>query len=210
MVQILKDAVKLTILEAAEKQFAKDGFTKATMGNIAQRAGVATGNIYKYFPNKKSLFEAIITPEFADEFSTLTSNRISAFATTDGMSQEQNVFEGEAGALLRFWIKNRFKVIIILARSQGTQYESYSTNYVQEMYEQTISQIPAQFPTFQLTHITKFTIKIILTEAIRSIVSILETYTSEKDIAKALIAGWTYQIGGINALTELACSQYEL
>jgi TetR/AcrR family fatty acid metabolism transcriptional regulator len=43
------------ILEAAEKVFAKKGFNKAKMTDIAKLAGVADGTIYEYFENKDSL-----------------------------------------------------------------------------------------------------------------------------------------------------------
>lgn len=209
MVQVLKETIRSQIIDAAEALFAKDGYKKATMGAIAEQAGIATGSIYTYFPTKKALFESIITPAFAREFSTLTTNRIAAFAAPDGMTTSQSMFSGEAGALLRFWIDHRLKVVIILSRAEGTPYEHFAREYVQGMYDQTLRQIPGQFPQFQLTDIMMFTIKQILTESVRSIVAILERYSSKDEVSKALIAGWVYQMGGINALTELACSFQE-
>lgn len=45
----------LKILEAALELFRKEGFDSATMRDIAQRAGVATGAAYYYYPSKEAI-----------------------------------------------------------------------------------------------------------------------------------------------------------
>ena len=47
------------ILEAATNVFAKKGYQRATMKEIAARAGIAPGTIYLYFKNKRDLLLAI-------------------------------------------------------------------------------------------------------------------------------------------------------
>jgi AcrR family transcriptional regulator len=55
------DAVKnrLRILEAAEVVFAARGVA-APIDEVAERAGVGVGTLYRHFPNKEALFEAIV------------------------------------------------------------------------------------------------------------------------------------------------------
>jgi AcrR family transcriptional regulator len=48
------------ILNAAEDVFSGKGFAAATIAEIAQKAGLAEGTIYNYFPSKRELFIAII------------------------------------------------------------------------------------------------------------------------------------------------------
>lgn len=79
MAQVLKDSVRERILLAAERCFAREGARRATMGGIAEEAGVATGSIYTYFPNKQALFEAVVPEEFVREFQRLTRRRIADF-----------------------------------------------------------------------------------------------------------------------------------
>src|SRR4051794_29815811 len=45
----------LRILEAALALFREEGFDKATMRDIAQKAGVATGAAYYYYPSKEAM-----------------------------------------------------------------------------------------------------------------------------------------------------------
>ena len=47
------------ILEAGKREFLRCGYEKASMRQIAGKAGVTTGAIYGYFPGKEALFEAL-------------------------------------------------------------------------------------------------------------------------------------------------------
>jgi AcrR family transcriptional regulator len=67
-----KDARPQEILEAALKVFAEKGFAAARLEEIAQRAGVAKGTIYLYFPSKEAVFTALVKETIGA--------RVSAFA----------------------------------------------------------------------------------------------------------------------------------
>lgn len=47
------------ILDAAIKVFAKNGFHKAKIHNIAETAGIATGSVYLYFRSKEAILNKI-------------------------------------------------------------------------------------------------------------------------------------------------------
>ncbi len=49
-----------SILEAARRVFARDGYFNATMSQIAGVAEFGMGTIYQYFPNKQTLFSEVI------------------------------------------------------------------------------------------------------------------------------------------------------
>ncbi len=48
------------ILEAALEVFAERGYHRATMNEIARRSDFAVGTLYRFFPSKKSLYEALV------------------------------------------------------------------------------------------------------------------------------------------------------
>ncbi len=54
------DVIASNILRAADQVFRDSGFERAEMRAIAQRAGIAVGTIYNYFPNKWGLFLRIL------------------------------------------------------------------------------------------------------------------------------------------------------
>lgn len=204
MVQIRKEIVRDKIVTAAEVLFAQTGFRKTTVEAIAKKAGIATGNIYTYYPNKKALFRAVITPEFVEEFSRLTRNRIAEFDQPQGIDSNLSYSEGEAGKLLHFWIENRHKVIILLARSEGTEYESFGKQYVRDMTAQAIAQMRKQYPQVEITALLQVMLENALTDSVRGVVSILEHFEDESAIMEAFDAGTAYQLGGIAALIEWA------
>jgi AcrR family transcriptional regulator len=58
------------VLDAALHLFAHQGFRGTAVREIAERAGVSIGNVYHHFPDKESLFRALI-----DEYLELTNTR---------------------------------------------------------------------------------------------------------------------------------------
>ena len=65
--QVLKEDIRGRILTIARQQFEKKGYSKTSMREIAELAGVGVGNIYNYFTNKDELFREVelLTPEIS-------------------------------------------------------------------------------------------------------------------------------------------------
>ncbi len=66
------------ILEAAVNVFAEEGFYKAKISTIAEKAGVATGSVYLYFKNKDDLLNTIfcgLWEKLSEELKTISDNK---------------------------------------------------------------------------------------------------------------------------------------
>jgi AcrR family transcriptional regulator len=65
------DAIKnrRRILEAAEEVFAAQGVT-VPIDVVAERAGLGIGTLYRHFPNKEALFEAIVMERISELLAT--------------------------------------------------------------------------------------------------------------------------------------------
>jgi len=59
-------AVRETIIEAAREIFARFGFRKATMDEIARAARKGKSSLYHYFKSKEEVFQAVIEQEAAE------------------------------------------------------------------------------------------------------------------------------------------------
>lgn len=70
---------KQEILLAARAVFAQNGFRRATVDQVAQRAEVAKGTIYLYFENKEAILAELTLCALSDLVSRLT-------AASDGLS----------------------------------------------------------------------------------------------------------------------------
>ena len=51
------------IMESAQTLFARNGYNKTTVDEIARQADVAKGTLYKYFRSKNDVFKAVVVRE---------------------------------------------------------------------------------------------------------------------------------------------------
>ena len=51
---------RVAILEAALRLFSKQGYRGTSIRDIAEDAGVSTGNVYHHFADKESLFRTLL------------------------------------------------------------------------------------------------------------------------------------------------------
>lgn len=56
----IREENEKTILDAAEEVFAEYGFSGASTGRIAERAGIPKANLHYYFPTKEELYRRVI------------------------------------------------------------------------------------------------------------------------------------------------------
>jgi AcrR family transcriptional regulator len=133
------DAVRnlAKILQAAEEVFAAEGLA-VPIDEVARRAGVGVGTVYRHFPTKEALFEAIVVSrleglsERAEELSTSANAGAALFAFVDelvtlavekrdihdelvraGVSSEQ------LGAPIKDKLTGRVEVLLQRAQSAG-------------------------------------------------------------------------------------------
>ena len=69
---------RLKVLEAAREAFAAEGIA-VPLDDIARRAGVGAGTVYRHFPTKEALFEAVV----ADQLELLTDDAREALHADD-------------------------------------------------------------------------------------------------------------------------------
>lgn len=60
--QVLKESVRDAIIQSAISEFFSKDYQSANMRDIAKNANITVGNIYRYYANKKELFNAILMP----------------------------------------------------------------------------------------------------------------------------------------------------
>lgn len=63
------------LLQAARTVFARDGYVNTRMADIADAAGLSMGALYRYFDNKESVFESLVSDIHEELF---TSSRAAA------------------------------------------------------------------------------------------------------------------------------------
>ncbi len=66
-----KDARPAEIIEAALHVFTEQGFASAKLEEVARRAGIAKGTLYRYFDTKEDLFRAVVQHAIAGNLQTI-------------------------------------------------------------------------------------------------------------------------------------------
>jgi len=60
-----KDAVRTQIVDAAKKRFSHFGYAKTTMAEVATDCAMSPGNLYRFYPGKLDIAEAIATEDYS-------------------------------------------------------------------------------------------------------------------------------------------------
>ncbi|HJW40018.1 MAG TPA: helix-turn-helix domain-containing protein, partial [Rhizomicrobium sp.] len=61
----IKDTVRECIVDAAKKRFSHFGYSKTTMAEVASDCAMSPGNLYRFFPGKLDIAEAIATEDYS-------------------------------------------------------------------------------------------------------------------------------------------------
>lgn len=87
-----KEAIRARILRAAVELVAQQGFGAVSINEVAARADVATGSVYRYFPSKAELFSEVFRISSQQEVDKVA----------EAIAQPGPALERLQAALLRF------------------------------------------------------------------------------------------------------------
>src|SRR5690606_20120990 len=75
------------LLEAAARIFARQGYSEATIDDVAAEAGASKGAVYHHFASKQELFEALLEHRASglDQMQELVDTVTSLEALVDGL-----------------------------------------------------------------------------------------------------------------------------
>ena len=119
MAQTLKPALRDAILDAARDAFAVDGWSSASLADIARRAGVSTGNVYRYFANRDALYAEAIPDAVAEELLRRVERRVSSLARTAELTQPDPQAVQDAEEMLAYLLAHRREAITLLSATTG-------------------------------------------------------------------------------------------
>jgi AcrR family transcriptional regulator len=69
------DKIRKSLLESAEQLFARFGFEKTTMNDIANEARKGKSSLYYYFSSKEEIFKAVVSTE-AEQFKQIITETL--------------------------------------------------------------------------------------------------------------------------------------
>jgi AcrR family transcriptional regulator len=174
------------------------------MGEIAAAAEVSTGNVYRYFPGKRELFDAVVPPAFVRRFRELLRRRVRAL---DGVRDLRELapeapYHLASEELLHFCIDHRLRVIVLLARSAGSRYERFAEHTVEDLVRLAVAHFQSVDPIIELGRTLRFDLTQIYRAFVSVLVSILERFETEASIREAVEAYTRYHLAGLKSFFE--------
>lgn len=133
--QVLKDDIKKRILNAAKQEFAKRGFIKTSMRDIAKGAGVGVGNLYNYFPSKDNLFNEVLAPITA-AFYAMFDRHHSTNGTDALEMMTQDYLTSSVLEYVNIINGNRTLMKILFFNAQGSSLENFKMDFTDKATEQ--------------------------------------------------------------------------
>jgi AcrR family transcriptional regulator len=125
--QVLKNAVRERILNAAKSEFLDRGYSSASMRSIADLAEITVGNIYRYFENKESLFENVVIGSYDNMISIVNDIKFEKFNTNN--EELYNEFKETFAIGFSNFVRENYEEVVILTRkSKGTKFENAKEN----------------------------------------------------------------------------------
>lgn len=117
LMQVLKESVKEAILTNAQELMLVNGYDGMTMRMIAKAIGMSVSNLYKYFPDKQTLYRELVTTTYQN-----TIDRLYVFFSeeNEGNYTEENITNVSHGLAKRL-ITNREIFIILMENSFNTE-----------------------------------------------------------------------------------------
>jgi AcrR family transcriptional regulator len=187
--QVLKADMRDRITAAALRLFAERGYAGTSMTQLAAEAGMAPGNLYRYFPSKEALFAAVVPHDLAERHDRLLDTRVAALA-------EKTADRGVAAdELLEFWLEHRPEIVILLDKAEGTPFAAYPATFVQRLVRHVERSLqdppsPAQRRLLEL----------VFDNTRRALAHILQTAPDGVEARTMVEAFWSYQLPGLEGL----------
>ena len=131
MPQILKPEIKDRILQSALDCFLESGYRSASMQGIAERAGIATGNIYHYFRSKEALYSTLINPVLAalKEIFDIRSNDIPTLVPWNRLRIAEQCMD----EFIRLYNENRKVFVLLFEKSGNTKFETTKADVIESL-----------------------------------------------------------------------------
>jgi AcrR family transcriptional regulator len=124
-----KEARPAELIAAGLQEFAQHGYAATRLDDVARRAGVAKGTIYRYFADKEALFLAAVRMEVGPVFETITGFVEGFPGTTRELLRL--VFE----VIHRQLVDSELRVLIRIILAEGQRFPVLTELY----YRETIS-----------------------------------------------------------------------
>ncbi len=121
------------VKRAIREEFLEKGYDDASIRSIGARAGMTSAGLYRHYPDKESMYLAMVEPLIASIKTWTDRHTAMKFDMVDSGAKKDELFGETFIDLIREVIlprREEFK--LLMTRSRGTKYENFINDYVEE------------------------------------------------------------------------------
>lgn len=198
--QVLKEEIRNRIKQAALELFAGTGYLGTTVSDIADRAGISVGNVYKYYKNKQDLFDSLVQPVYDKVVHCVKSRTQQKVDSSITDIAKDSRILGLTEELLQLFIQHRLEALILLSNTEGTGYENLKEHFVAMLEENMLDYITQSKGKNYLSEHQTFFLHIIYENIANFVLAIARKYSEEEDIRQAVKELFTYHFYGLSKM----------
>lgn len=146
--QIQKDEIRRLILLVAREEFLTNGVKRTSMKTIADKVGIAVGNIYNYYGGKDELLKAVLAPLFK-AFSDYQARNLSNDYITLDLYRYEVYYEMMRQQVVSLVIPYRKELRLLIFDTAGTSLENRFAKFLERNYAdgiEYVARMKAQYP----------------------------------------------------------------
>ena len=180
--QYLKDEIRNNIIAAALKEFTEKGYHDASMRVIAANAGVAIGNVYRYFKNKDELFNSIVEPVYT----RFTSMVFDLYQPQDSIPEMHLLTEDITDKIMEFYAVHETELLILIDKSKGSKYEDIKDELISLVNFRIKSELAPLFKNHDIVLQDDYILYIIAATFIEGIFMAIRKYRDQAKIKELI------------------------
>lgn len=196
IIQIKKDEIKDLIENAAMREFAEKGFKGTKVSDIALRANVSVGNVYRYFQNKQEIFYTVAPPSFAEEIKIFLRNKIIENSIHSTKPNPMKTFFHDD--FIQFILRNRDKFLIVMNEDEGTEFSGFKKEMVQMLTSTLKQHFTSQHEDAEIIHFMSSIYENLINLNIQAI----KDHKDEEQLKERLLLINQYHLFGVSGLVQ--------
>jgi len=184
-VQVLKEDVRDKIGQAAVECFKDVGYEKASMRQIAGKAGLSVGNLYRYFPNKEALFEYCVAPAIDFFQNSMTNPEKSPGIKFIEFNMTREI--DTIASIIEAHMVDKDALYILLLKNTGSKYENTKHTFIEFVKLRTLAFTKREFGKVEDDIVSQLYVEAAAAAFVEGFLVLLEKAPDNQSFIRAII-----------------------
>jgi AcrR family transcriptional regulator len=130
LMQYLKEEVYERIIFSALQEFREKGYINSSIRTIAKNAGIASGNVYRYFESKEELFNKIMGPVYNQLMTYISDIEKANYSEANIYCHPMSEINQIKNMIMEIFKDYSTELLILIDNSKGTKYENIKKDLI--------------------------------------------------------------------------------